>query len=837
MVKICVQDFSKEQEEKYSEHFSKYPYELSTFQKYAIEGIVNGAHVLVTAHTGSGKTLPAEHAIEYFISLGKKVIYTAPIKALSNQKYNELKKKFPHISFGILTGDIKTNPSAQVLIMTTEILMNELYLKSNPENLTVKSEFEMDFQNELGCVIFDEVHYINDPERGHVWEESIIMLPKQVQILMLSATIDKPEEFANWIECIKEKEVYLCSTNHRVVPLTHYTFLTVNTGIYKKIKDKNLENEIKQWINKPNIICSSSSQVNDLTLTTNKRFTDLLGEHNVHITRQHVLNEVCKHMVENEMLPALCFVLSRKQLEICAKEITFPLLEFDSKVSYTIRYECEQIIRKLPNYQEYLDLPEYQTMVSLLEKGIAIHHSGVMPVLKEMVEILYGKGYIKLLFATETFSIGVNMPTKTVVFTDITKYDGNTQRILYSHEYTQMAGRAGRRGIDTVGNVIHLTNLFRSNIFDNLGYKNMMSGKPQTLISKFKISYPLVLNLIQNDHVKQTDFEDYAKKSMIQLDLDKKINGLDKQLVSLNFDSELSLDKVDVVNEYIALTANVKNLANKKRKDAEKRIEQIKIANKFIDNDVSTVKKWNENKIIFDQLNSLKESSSKYINSSVLHVVQYLEEKNYIKKQEKNYIKKQEKNYIEEQDDKLVLTELGSIAIHLREVHCLIFSNLIISKRLESFEPNELACIFSCFTNIGVQENYKSYNTSEIDNSNLKDIIDYITKEYEDYDEDEKVLRINSSIDYTIHYDLVNYIQEWCLCEDVIAAKLLLQKLQYEKGIFLGEFVKAILKICNIANEMIKIAEINNSLSFLHKLQQISHLLLKFVATNQSLYV
>jgi len=822
MVKICVQDFSKEQNEKYSEHFSKYPYELSTFQKYAIEGIVNGAHVLVTAHTGSGKTLPAEHAIEYFISLGKKVIYTAPIKALSNQKYNELKKKFPHISFGILTGDIKTNPSAQVLIMTTEILMNELYLKSNPENLTVKSEFEMDFQNELGCVIFDEVHYINDPERGHVWEESIIMLPKQVQILMLSATIDKPEEFANWIECIKEKEVYLCSTNHRVVPLTHYTFLTVNTGIYKKIKDKNLENEIKQWINKPNIICSSSGQVNDLTLRTNKRFTDLLGEHNVHITRQHVLNEVCKYMVENEMLPALCFVLSRKQLEICAKEITFPLLEFDSKVSYTIRYECEQIIRKLPNYQEYLDLPEYQTMVSLLEKGIAIHHSGVMPVLKEMVEILYGKGYIKLLFATETFSIGVNMPTKTVVFTDITKYDGNTQRILYSHEYTQMAGRAGRRGIDTVGNVIHLTNLFRSNIFDNLSYKNMMSGKPQTLISKFKISYPLVLNLIQNNHVKQTDFEDYAKKSMIQLDLDKKINGLDKQIISLNFDSGLNnTDKVDVVNEYITLTANVKNLANKKRKEAERKIEQIKIANKFIDNDVSTIKKWNENKIIFDQLNSLKESSSKYINNSVLHVVQYLEEKNYIKKQ----------------DDKLILTELGSIAIYLREVHCLIFSNLIISKRLESFEPNELACIFSCFTNIGVQENYKSYNTSEIDNSNLKDIIDYITKEYEDYDEDEKVLRINSSIDYTIHYDLVNYIQEWCLCEDVIAAKLLLQRLQYEKGIFLGEFVKAILKICNITNEMIKIAEINNSLLFLHKLQQIPQLLLKFVATNQSLYV
>jgi antiviral helicase SKI2 len=203
MVKICSDTYSKKDEEKYKENFTKYNFELSSFQKYAIEAIVTGNHILVTAHTGSGKTLPAEFAIEYFIGMGKKVIYTSPIKALSNQKYYEFTQKFPNISFGILTGDIKSNPEADVLIMTTEILLNTLYNKKNKSGSTL-IEFEMNFETKLGCVIFDEVHYINDPSRGHVWEECIMMLPNQVQMVMLSATIDKPEVFASWVGDIKK---------------------------------------------------------------------------------------------------------------------------------------------------------------------------------------------------------------------------------------------------------------------------------------------------------------------------------------------------------------------------------------------------------------------------------------------------------------------------------------------------------------------------------------------------------------------------------------------------------------------------------------------------------
>ena len=256
MVKICSNEYPSSDEEKYNAYFEKYPYSLSAFQKFAIEAIVEGNHILVTAHTGSGKTLPAEFAIEHFVSQGKKVIYTSPIKALSNQKFYEFSKKFDNISFGILTGDIKTNPEADVLIMTTEILMNTLYAKNSKglndvnqnSNLT---KFEMDFDNELACVIFDEIHYINDRDRGRVWEETIMLLPQHIQMVMLSATLDSPEKFALWCETrghqtqTTNKVVYLTTTYERVVPLTHYSFITCTQGLFKVLKDKQLEMEIK----------------------------------------------------------------------------------------------------------------------------------------------------------------------------------------------------------------------------------------------------------------------------------------------------------------------------------------------------------------------------------------------------------------------------------------------------------------------------------------------------------------------------------------------------------------------------------------------------------------
>ena len=215
MVITCNIPFNED--ETYGNYFNRFPsFNLSDFQKWAIKGIVEDQHILITAHTGSGKTLPAEFAIQHYVAAGKKVIYTTPIKALSNTKLSELRRKYPDISFGIITGDIKDNPEADVIIMTTEILRNTLFNKKisssicnnkdETERQTLPLAFEMDIDTELAAVVFDEVHYINDEERGSVWEQSLLLLPPHVQLIMLSATIDKPETFASWVEQQKNNQ-------------------------------------------------------------------------------------------------------------------------------------------------------------------------------------------------------------------------------------------------------------------------------------------------------------------------------------------------------------------------------------------------------------------------------------------------------------------------------------------------------------------------------------------------------------------------------------------------------------------------------------------------------
>jgi antiviral helicase SKI2 len=493
MVKICNTAYTSQDKEQYQSHFQTFDFPLSDFQKHAIESIVTGNHTLVTAHTGSGKTLPAEFALQYFVGQGKEVIYTSPIKALSNQKYYEFTKKYPHISFGLLTGDIKINPMADVLIMTAEILMNYLFLNNNNQKPTAVNslQFQMDIQTELACVVMDEVHYINDQERGQVWEKTILMLPDNVQMVMLSATIDSPERFAQWCEDSHPnsgKQVFLASTNHRVVPLTHYAYLTTSEAIFKKVTDKSIQAKIKESVNTLIPLRTANGDFQTEGYLKINHITNKIFEPNqVFMKRAHVLNNLTQYLKNEDMLPAIAFVFSRKNVELFAKEVTTVLLEDDSKIPYTVRRECEQIVRKLPNFQEYLTLPEYNQLVSLLEKGIGIHHSGMIPILREIVELMISKKYIKLLFATESFAIGLDCPIRTAIFTSLTKFDGNYQRFLMAHEYTQMAGRAGRRGIDTVGHVVHCNNLFK--LPTQLEYKTILGGKPQCLQSKFKISF------------------------------------------------------------------------------------------------------------------------------------------------------------------------------------------------------------------------------------------------------------------------------------------------------------------------------------------------------------
>ena len=822
MVKVCSYDYPKKNEQQYAEYYSKYAYPLHDFQKWCVEAIVEGHHVLACCPTGSGKTFGGEFALEHMFGKGKKTIYCSPIKALSNQKFYDFSKKYPDISIGLITGDIKTNPDADVLIMTTEILLNKLYQINNQAKTSVS--FDMDIQNDLGCVVFDEIHMINDAARGHVWEQSILLLPRHIQIVGLSATLDDPEKFAYWLEMRGQKtnesgkDVCLTKKLIRAVPLIHYSFISTISCVPKIIKDKALQQEISDITDKPIVIQNAAGEFNELQYSKVNKVINLFGKHDIRIRRQHVLNKVAEHLVQNEMLPALCYVFSRKQLERCAQEMTTNILEFDSKVPYTVDRECEQIIRRLPNYQEYLHLPEYQNLVQLLRKGVGIHHAGLMPVLREMVELLFTRGFIKILFCTETMSVGINLPVKTTIFTEVSKYDGVSMRMLLGHEYTQAAGRAGRLGLDKVGHVIHLNNLFHER--ESASYRTMMKGAPQTLTSKFKISYNLLLNLID---IGDTNLIDFSRKSMLTNEIDSELGDIlarinQLQMVAYMENSTFQTrTPVEVVEEYYNLCDQKQNAVNKKRKDIDRQIQAIVENHRHLEQDKFVLKKVIDSRRELACLQSQFENTEKYIDNNVQAILQLLIDQGFV------------------EDNTTHLTSLGSIAAQLRELHCLVFAKLLPD--IQELTVKQLVIIFSCFTHVTVADHFKETvpNTNDCQILRILKIVDEMYGFY--MNKEARELRIDSGMDYTMQYDLINYVGQWSEATNEEECKIVLQRLSCEKQIFLGEFVKALLKVNNISAEFEKIAELTGNIEFLNKLKEISQMTLKFVVTNQSLYV
>jgi superfamily II RNA helicase len=724
--------------------------------------------------------------------------------------------------------------------MTLEILMNKLYNK-NINNKT--TSFELDIEIDLACVVFDEIHFINDEKRGTNWEQTIMMLPSHIQIIGLSATLDRPENFAQWLENTLNnnsvensvensfKEVYLCRKLIRSVPLIHYSFIASNSSVNKIIKDKTLQQEIQQVVNKPIVIQNEKNIFNDVNYQKINKILNLFHKNDIRINRRHILNKVSEYLVENEMLPALCYVFSRKQLEICAEELTQNLLEFDSKVPYIVDYECEQILRKLPNYQEYLQLPDYIKTLQLFRKGIGMHHAGLIPILREMTEILFAKGYIKILFCTETMSIGINLPVKTTIFTDINKFNGDTLRTLYSHEYTQAAGRAGRLGLDSVGHVIHLTNLFRN--VDSISIKEMMKGIPQKLFSKFNISYNLLLNLIKTDK----NMDEFMNLSMVNIEINNYINEYENILKQKQKQKE---DKnifyrtpEEIIHEYIELKNKKNELVNKKRKEVERKIQNIQENYIFIEQDLNLYlqKQYLESEIS-DFENKIIRSKN-YLKDKKNIIFNKLLNNEYICR-ESDELEKEEK---EEKEKKYILTLKGQVASNIREVHCLIFSNIIFfNSKLHLLNTNEIIGFLSCFTNISVTDDKKCISPDSTSKT-LNIFINEIVQLYNEFKDFENVNGIQSDNDNEIHYELINYLIDWTKCETDMECKEVLQKLATEKNIFSGEFIKAILKINNIVEELKNVCEIIGLMDLYNKLNEIPGMTLKYIVTNQSLYV
>lgn len=506
--------------------FETFDFELDPFQIQACYAIEQGKGVLVAAPTGAGKTIVGEFAAHLAISLRRKCFYTTPIKALSNQKYQEFVERFGEEQVGLLTGDNNINSEADILVMTTEVLRNMLYTSSaNLKN--------------LGYVVMDEVHYLADKFRGAVWEEVLIHLMESVQVVSLSATVSNAEEFGEWLQEVRgDTEVVVSEI--RPVPLYQHVLMgnrlidlfnedgSVNPALFRS------EREALRRIRTPRGTSRSSFEDRD------------------RLNRA----EVIEKLSTNQMLPAITFIFSRQGCDAAVKQCLAANLRLTSAI------EKDEITATAARYTsdlqaEDLELLGYRDWLNALQRGIAAHHAGLLPIFKSCIEELFQRGLLKAIFATETLALGINMPARTVFLEKLSKWNGENHVPITPGEYTQLTGRAGRRGIDIEGNAVILW----SPSVDSATAAGLAATRTYPLKSSFSPTYNMSINLLQRYGRERA--RNSLKSSFAQFQADRAVVGLDRQIrrneeAIIQFQKEVNCHLGDFL-EYAKIRREIKS--------------------------------------------------------------------------------------------------------------------------------------------------------------------------------------------------------------------------------------------------------------------------------------
>lgn len=521
------------------EQFSAlYPFPLDDFQIDAIETFLGGDSVMVAAPTGTGKTVVAEFGVYESFRRGGKVIYTTPIKALSNQKFRDLRVIYGQ-EVGLLTGDVTENPGAPVIVMTTEVLRNML----------LQTPWDLD---SVDCVIFDEVHYIADQERGTTWEEAIILCPEHIQLICLSATVSNAGEIADWIGRT-HRPVTLITHNERSIPLALYYYLD------KKLRP---------------VIDHNGNQVGD--------FPKVGGEIHQRASRGGLSPsqlrkqaeseepqpwEIINAMSAKEMLPAIYFLFSRRDCEENARRYSMmrPRLVRDDVTRSRIEATIDAHLGSLRDEDRNLD--QVKRITALAMEGIGFHHAGLLAILKQLVEVLFSRGLMQIVFATDTLALGVNMPARSVVIGRMSKWDGRRQRMLIPNEFSQMAGRAGRRGMDLKGNIV----VPYSPWVPLPEMLKIATGELEPVISAFAIRYNTVLNLWDPPHghrVRQVLEQSLAQFQSARRvrDLEDEVVGIGERIAGIPHGCLIGLDAGDeLLDEYRSFNHTLNAMTGKQR--------------------------------------------------------------------------------------------------------------------------------------------------------------------------------------------------------------------------------------------------------------------------------
>ena len=476
-----------------TEFLLTFDFEFDPFQISACHAVEDGKGVLVAAPTGAGKTVVGEFAAYFALQAGKKCFYTTPIKALSNQKYSEFVAKFGEDRVGLLTGDTSINGEADILVMTTEVLRNMLYAGSN--TLT-----------NLGCVVMDEVHYLADKFRGAVWEEVLIHLMESVQVISLSATVSNAEEFGEWLGEVRGETEVIVS---EIRPIPLFQHVLIGNRLMDLFDQPGKIN--------PEILQREREAIRRSSLGRNRR--GRFAEPSDRMSRADIIEKLQR---EN-LLPAITFIFSRVGCDAAVKQCLHAGLRLTSPEERTeIRQTALRYTQNIA--EEDLEVLGFQEWLTALERGIAAHHAGLLPSFKGAVEDLFQRGLVKAVFATETLALGINMPARTVVLEKLIKFNGEAHVPITPGEYTQLTGRAGRRGIDIEGNAV----IQWSPTVDSASAAGLASTRTYPLRSSFSPTYNMAINLISR--FGRETARRSLESSFAQFQADRAVVGLTRQI-------------------------------------------------------------------------------------------------------------------------------------------------------------------------------------------------------------------------------------------------------------------------------------------------------------------
>jgi superfamily II RNA helicase len=808
---LKIADVQKGPEEMPQDPPINYTFPLDPFQQHAMKAICSEENVLVTAKTGSGKTLVGEIQIAYSLRKGKRVFYTTPIKSLSNQKFKDLKKQFG--SVGIMTGDIKFCPDAKVVIMTTEILRNLLFKKdSTTKEIGLTAEISC---ADLDAVIFDECHYINDRDRGHVWEEVMILLPPEVKMIMLSATLDHPEYFAEWLGELKQRSINLISTEYRIVPLTHTLWYAKETHVLMDAKNNYNDKTYRDWIDWLYKQDLAHTKFQEKVRDARAGGTEGAISGKIKPTSfLHRMNGLITHLQEEELLPALFFVLSRKDCEKYAKKVEGTLIT-SSEVA-DVRHVWNFHLR---NHRAKLEaLPQYHLLFELVQRGIAFHHSGIIPTLKEIVEILFGKGLIKVLFATETFAVGINMPTKTAVFVGLKKYDEQRQgmRMLNTAEYLQMAGRAGRRGLDTMGTVIYLPD---RDPVEPSEMRAMMCGGKAPVESRMEFGYDFILKTIQSGNRNWLDLlnKTYWRRQREAVIQDLRVEQ--NKLLSKKQQIPISDSEMDIFSEKVSIEEEIRNTNNAKRKKAELALRKWKeehMGHRW----TMLEENYKEVKGLERLLQNIEKdlASALDVSSSVEARIRVLEDTGFLKHLDDPTAHTKDS-----------LTTQGILATELNEADPILISQFYLSPHSMNVSPKDLLVTLAACITEGKKGDTKT-SVKELDVSkDVKDAIYEIGDVWNNMRVSENKMGAKAS-DWNLSTFWMEIMNRWM---DGEAISVLCE----EYGVYEGNLIRSVLKLQNMLDEWRSMASFCQHTEMIKKLEEAHLLLVRDAVIQDSLYL